>query len=126
MVTNSNYYRSRQLGVSYIRGSCAPGLIFFPLATIFGSPIWVGATVFPTAVLYSRRRCAGQVWISIVAPPLGLASDLWGRKWVIMATLFLGWVGAIVSATANTMGICILGATISAAVFASQPLFSAM
>jgi MFS family permease len=66
------------------------------------------------------------ITITLLGPIIAQAADYWGRKWFVVLTTLLGFVGCIVVSRANSMGEAIVGQVLAALGYSSQALLNAI
>lgn len=59
---------------------------------------------------------------AVLGPPLSQAADYWGRKWLLVVPICLGFVGDIVISRGNDMNTIIVGSIIAAISFSNLPI----
>lgn len=64
--------------------------------------------------------------IVVLSTPVSQAADYWGRRWFMIILSAIGFVGCIVLASAHSMSVAILGATIGSIGGATQSLVHAI
>jgi MFS family permease len=63
---------------------------------------------------------------AVLGPPISQAADYWGRKWFIVVSATFGFIGCLVIARGETMGMVIGGEILAAMSLGSQPLLYAV
>ncbi|KIW87150.1 uncharacterized protein Z519_12261 [Cladophialophora bantiana CBS 173.52] len=98
------------------------------LLFIVGSGVYARdiAEVVGGAEISSWCISAVTILTAAFAPPIAQAADFWGRKWLLVVPTFLGFIGSIVVATAQSMQVAIIGFAIGGASFGAQPLVHAV
>jgi len=77
---------------------------------------------------------ASSVWLAspiailtaLLSPIVSQASDYWGRKWFLVVLTFVGAIGSIVVARADSMGMAIAGFVVTGIPYGCQPLLHAV
>lgn len=64
--------------------------------------------------------------IVVLSTPLSQAADFWGRRWLMIILSAIGFVGCIILASAHSMAVAILGATIGSIGGGTQSLVHAI
>ncbi|CAD6587649.1 MAG: hypothetical protein CYPHOPRED_003982 [Cyphobasidiales sp. Tagirdzhanova-0007] len=111
--------------------ACFGIAVFTYLTTIEAA---VGSGIYALQVGEALNGLQHLLWLAnstaivtaVLAPPIALMSDIHGRKWILIFGLGCGWIGCIVSATANSILIVIGGAVITGMGGAVQPLLGAI
>ncbi|KAH8594915.1 major facilitator superfamily domain-containing protein [Bisporella sp. PMI_857] len=66
------------------------------------------------------------IFTVVLSPPVSQAADYWGRRWFLIILTFMGIVGSIIVARANSMNMAIAGMCINGLSYGAQPLLHAV
>lgn len=94
----------------------------------------VGSGLMASSIVQTMGGASETVWFTqvlnilavAISPPVSQMVDLWGRKWILVFLILMGFVGAIIVSQAHTTAVAIVGFTILGMNFGAQPILVAV